>query len=368
MPAGMVKEFRVAGNAAKIPAPAEPLLIKSVREQTHLLTFSRRSHILNCRKQGDSAAMLADRHITALMHNARQKSKEGNWIASLNIYRHIIDERPGFLPVYCELARLYLDRDDLDGAREMTLKVTCAQPENTEAHFLLGVIEYIEGNFEAALRSYRVVEEIDGLDCNLALNIALVCEALGLHKDAIKNLEHALARGEANAKVYEVLSDLYRAIGDNAQAGRVLERALSKFPTDASLHYHLGLARLAVRNYLLAEASFQAAGRLSPDSVGPLEELAQLYLELERFEDAAAVLSQLTRLDILSAQNWVRLSRVYYMLGDYKKSTDILAEAEQILHDNASIHKELDRIRSRLKKSGGARGAPGSGKSGQKDD
>ena len=52
--------------------------------------------------------MLADRHIDALMHSARLKAKEGNWIASLNIYRRVLDDRPDFVPAYCALLAAYL--------------------------------------------------------------------------------------------------------------------------------------------------------------------------------------------------------------------------------------------------------------------
>lgn len=292
--------------------------------------------------------MLADRHIDALMHSARLRSRSGNWIASLNIYHRIIDERPDFLPAYCELARLYLDRDDFDRAREMLLKVLKLQPENTEAHFLRGVVEYIEGNFEAALRSYRAVEKIDGLDSNLAMNIALVCEALGLHEDAITHLEHALRHGDANAKVYEVLADLYRTVGDYPQAVRVLDVAVRKFPGEASLYFNLGLAHVRAGNHVKAEVSFQNAEKLSSD-IAPLEELAKLYASLHRIKDAAVVLETLTERDPGNTENWLRLARAHYALGKYKKSVEVLEEAERIFPENASISKELGFARSKLK-------------------
>jgi tetratricopeptide (TPR) repeat protein len=304
--------------------------------------------------------MLADRHVGSLMYSARQRSREGNWIASLNIYNRIIEDRPDFLPAYCELARLYLDRDDLERARDLIIKVADTRPESSEVQFLLGVIEYIEGNFEASLRHYRRVEKIDGLDCNLAMNIALVCEALGLHKDAIRHLEHALAHGEANARVYEVLADLYRVVGDYDQAAMVLERVVGKFPSDASLHYNLGLAQIQAGSYLKAEVSFQAASRLSPGDVGPLEELAGLYAKLHRLADAASVLSKLTKLDPENAQNWLKLARAYFALGDYRKSAEVLEEARQMFPDNASIPKELGYVRRKLEREGRPKRTPGS--------
>ncbi len=310
--------------------------------------------------------MLADRHLTSLMHSAQVRSRAGNWIASLNIYRRIIAQRPDFQPAYCELARLYLDRDDFERARELVSEVLKIDPENTEAHFLLGVMEYIEGNFESALRSYRIVEKVDGLDCNLAMNIALVCEALGLHEDAITHLEHAMTHGEANAKVYEVLADLYRAVEDFQQAVRVLERAVKKFPMEASLHFGLGLAQVRTGRYLLAEASFQAASRFSPEELGPLEELARLYGRLKRTGDAVSVLSRLTRLDPQNPQNWLQLARAHYALGDCKKSLHVLKEAKQVFPDNASISKEFGYVDAKVRQDRGEEEAPGGEKRGQK--
>jgi tetratricopeptide (TPR) repeat protein len=303
--------------------------------------------------------MLADRHITALMHSAKLRGRAGNWLASLNIYRRIIDERPDFLPAYCELARLYLDRDDLAGARELVRKVVEHEPENTEAHFLLGVVEYIEGNFEAALKSYRIVERHDGLDCNLAMNMALVCEALGLPEDAIKHLEYAIANGEANARVYEVLADLQKVVGDSGKAIRTLETAVRKFPREASLHLGLGILCEQAGNHGEAESSLQAASRLAPGDAGPLEELARLYAKLKRSDDEIETLEELTRLDPGNTENWLRLSRVYLSVGERGKSQQILEQAQEILPGNSSIIGELELIRKAAGRHRAGRGAPG---------
>jgi tetratricopeptide (TPR) repeat protein len=303
--------------------------------------------------------MLADRHITALMHSAKLRGKAGNWLASLNIYRRIIDERPDFLPAYCELARLYLDRDDLEGARVLVKKVVKREPENTEAHFLLGVIEYIEGNFDAALKSYRVVEQNDGLDCNLAMNMALVCEALGLPEDAINHLEYAISHGEANSRVYEVLADLYKVVGDYEKAIRTLELALRKFPREASLHLSIGMLQERAGNQWEAEAALRTAARIAPEDPGPLDELARLYSKLKRPDDEIAALLELTKLDPANTENWLRLSRLYLNANEPDKSVQILEESQEILPENTSIIKELKLIRRIMAEDGAGRKAPG---------
>jgi len=281
------------------------------------------------------------------MHSARLKSKAGNWIASLNIYRRIIENSPEFTPAYCELARLYLERDDLDGARRMVKKVLSAYPENAEAHFVLGVIEYIEGNFEAALRSYRVVERKEGLDSNLAMNIALVCEVLGLQQEAIKNLEYAIARGEPNAKVYEVLADLYRSVGELAKAIRTLENGVVKFPREASLHYYLGRVYALSKSFTTALTSLETATRLSPKYIPALEDLAGLYVKLERMEDAARVLTKLVDAAPNNKDNWLRLAEAYMDLGHFEKSAEILKEARQLFPSDASINRELKFVKTK---------------------
>lgn len=309
--------------------------------------------------------MLADRYISALMHSAQLKSRTGNWLGSLSIYRRIVQERPDFVPAYCELARLYLDRDDFDGARGVVEKALKADPQNTEAHFILGVIEYIDGNFEAALRSYRLVEGIDGLDRNLAMNIALVCEALGLQHEAIEHLQYTIARGGAGERVYGVLTDLYRALGDFTQAVRVLETAAGKFRSSASLHLDLGRAYVRMGSYAKAVIAIEKACKLAPDDIPSLDELARLYAKLDRMEDAVSPLSRLVEIDRKNVENWLRLARAYYAMGELEKSAQILEEAVQISPDNTSIKDELTYLRGKLCQS---EEAPGDRSGKKKDD
>ena len=86
-----------------------------------------------------------------------------------------------------------------------------------------------------------------------------------------------------------------------------------------------------------------------PDDIGPLEELARLYAKLERMEDAALVLSKLTRLDSWNSQNWLWLARAYFALGDYEKSENVLQEAWKIFPEDASILRERDYVRVKMK-------------------
>jgi len=293
------------------------------------------------------------------MHSARLRSREGNWIASLNIYRRIISENPKFSPAHCELARLYIDRDDFCGARTLVENVLAVEKDNSEASFLLGVIEYVEGNFDASLRAYRTVEKKDGLDVNLAMNIALVCESLGLYRDAIKHLEYAIARGEPNIKIFEVLADLFRSVGEYDNEERVLENALNKFPGEASLHFNLGLARLKLGNFLKSEVSFKTANRLVPDDPGPLDELVRLYVRSGRVGEAILQLHRLIEIDSDNAQNRLRLARAHHSLGESEKTLQVLEEAARIFPGNASIIKELDYTRRLLENRKDGREASG---------
>jgi len=292
--------------------------------------------------------MFAEGQIASLMHSARLKMKMGNWLASLNTYRRIIEEKPDYLPAYCELARLYLDRNDLRGARHVTSRIIDLDPKNTEAHFILGVIEYIEGNFSAALQSYHVVKEIDGLDCNLAMNMALAYEAIGMKYEAIRNLEYAVAQGDPNSKVYEILAELYQSIGELFKAVRILKKGIRRFPHDSSLHSCLGKLHHASESYL---PYVEYLGDI--DESASSEQVSEPSTHAEDRESEPEIsmefLKAVCEAESGYGDNVIRLARSYAKKGDLNYSLKLLEEARRKFPDNPSIGDEIELMKSAKK-------------------
>jgi tetratricopeptide (TPR) repeat protein len=281
--------------------------------------------------------MLTDRHIFSLIHSARLKLQQGNWLAALSIYNEILRQRPDHKETYVELARLYLDREDVNSARRVVHKAGRIAPDDSEVNFIMGVIKYIDGDFEGALECYRKVEEKDGLDCNLAVNLALVCEILGHPEEAVKYMELAVLQGEPNWRSFEFIVDLYKRLGKLDAAIKAAQSAVRKFPKVAQAHLLLaGLYRCA-GNRIGALKHYEAAGAGDTDSEEVLSEVADFYLSSDRYMDAVPLLEKLVKGEAQGGPYHIVLAHCYAAIGEQEKAEKILRRSARKRPRNASI-------------------------------
>jgi Flp pilus assembly protein TadD len=219
-----------------------------------------------------------------------------------------------------------------------------------------------------------------------------------------EHLRRAFELSPANVGLARLLSDVLSAAGDSQEALAVLERASKSAPADAELLVELGYARLANGEAAPARKAFERALSLRPrdvlvrrplaqiyeqmghgalaaetlaaipqESAGPrvLGDLAILYLNLERYQDAAAVFKRLLAVDpdqglvaqhgltfcMIKSQNWrgaldVALETI--KLDRFDLTTNFLAYAKDRLFsrvpDAERVEKELrDRLIAELR-------------------
>jgi tetratricopeptide (TPR) repeat protein len=287
--------------------------------------------------------MLTDRHILSLTYSARQKLQQGNWVGALNIYNDILRQRPKHKETYVELARLYLDREDVDSAWKVLQKAIRIAPGDSEVNFVMGVVKYIEGDFEGALECYRKVEENDGLDCNLAVNIALACEVLGWSQRALRYMEYAISRGEPNWRSFEFIVDLYKRLGKLEAAVKVAQVAARRFQEVPEVH--LVLARLYQRagNRIGALVQYEAAAARAADSTEVLSEVAEFYLSSDRYMEAVPLLEKLSVMEPEAGPYHTVLAQCYAAIGQEEKANEILRNAAGKRLRNAS-GKNIKRV------------------------
>lgn len=293
--------------------------------------------------------MLTDRHIFSLTCSARQKLQQGNWVGALNVYNDILRQRPDHKETCVELARLYLDREDVESACKVLQKAVRTAPEDSEVNFVMGVAKYIRGDFEGALKCYRKVEEKDGLDCNLAVNLALACDVLGWSQQALRYMEYAISHGEPNWRSFEFIVDLYKRQGKLEAAINAAQIAVQEFSDVAQVH--LMLARLYQRagNRVGALMHYETAAARASDSTEVLREVADFYLSLDRYIEAIPLLSKLAAMETEGGPYHTALAQCYAASGQEEKASEILRQGAGKRLRNASRRKTR-RIAERLEK------------------
>ena len=215
----------------------------------------------------------------------------------------------------------------------------------------------------------------------------------------IEHLRRAFELSPANVGLARLLSDALEAAGDTAEAMAVLEKASKSAPADVDLLVELGYARLANGDAAQARKAFeralaqrprdarvrrplaqiqQSAGEralaaetlagIPPEEAGPrdLGELAVLYLDLERFDEAAAVFRRMMAADpdhalpaqhgltfcMIKARNWrgaLDVALATIKLDRFDLTTDFLAYAKDRLFSRVPDAERVEaELRQRL--------------------
>jgi tetratricopeptide (TPR) repeat protein len=287
--------------------------------------------------------MLTDGHILSLTYSARQKLQQGNWVGALNIYNDILRQRPEHKETYVELARLYLDREDISSAWKVLQKAIRIAPGDSEVNFVMGVVKYIEGDFEGALECYRKVEENDGLDCNLAVNIALACEVLGWSQQALRYMEYAISRGEPNWRSFEFIVDLYKRSGKLEAAVKAAQAASMRFQEVPEVHLVLARLYQRVGNEIGALVQYEAAAARAANSTEVLSEVAEFYLSSDRYMEAVPLLEKLSATETEAGPYHNVLAQCYAAIGQEEKANEVMRNAARKRLRNAS-GKSIKRV------------------------
>jgi len=262
--------------------------------------------------------------LLAKLQRARLKREKGEVRAAILLYRQILKEHPNCRAARVELARLLIDTNQYEEARDILAEYLQQSPEDSEANFLMGVALYVLGDFEEALKHYEICGRADGVDVPLAVNMALCYEALGDYEKTARLLQLAVDEKAPNPRVWEALIDTYHHQRLHRDEARVAEMALKTFPRNNRLLYLAARAHIHCGNHTAAVARLKTLLRSSPDNTHALRLLAHCLIELQHYQEALHHLKDLVALEPLEPENWLNLAQMHLALGSKKAAVETL--------------------------------------------
>ncbi len=191
-----------------------------------------------------------------------------------------------------------LDAGQYAAARDALQQAIVADPDNAEAHFLLGLALFNLGEYPTARESF------------------------------LKALELEPARAPA---VHHNLGVLAYQTGEMETAVQEFKSALEADPNDPDSHYQLGATYLQIASstsdlsYLTqAETEFQQVLALAPGKPEALVGLGTLYLSQNKIAEATTLLEQAVQANPQMREALFYLGLAYYSKGDSASAKETL--------------------------------------------
>lgn len=238
-----------------------------------------------------------------------------------------------------------LNTGDMAGARAQLEQAVALNPEGIEGHYALGAVHQAEGDYDAAIASYKRTLEIDsahrGALNRLGLTYQEKANALASAGDAngattvageaIEIYEAYLAQNPADLEVKIQLAGLYSNLGRQDEAQPIIQEIAGADEVTAEVLTQLGFAQAQAGNNALAENLLSRAVTLSDTLWSePLEYLAFVRIRENDLPGAKIALENQLALDPSNAQGWEYLGFVRRDLGDTAGAQEAFGRAQSI--------------------------------------
>jgi tetratricopeptide (TPR) repeat protein len=262
-------------------------------------------------------------------------------------YRLAIDADPGSEFLTSALAELYVKTGRIRDAVLEAQDIIKRDPNNLEAHKLLGRI-YLRslgdmpgGNgsdnvLKLAIEQYEEIVKIepDSVDDHLLLG-----RLYRLNNDLQKaetELKTAVKLDPSSEEAVTTLAMLYTDEGDTAQALKVLA-SVPDSARSAKLYAALGAAYEQRKDYKSAIDAYQHAVVLDRDNLDAIRGLAENYFNDGQLDKALEQYKVIIDSNPEDAQSYVRVSEVYRRQGKYDLALESLKKADALVPDSAEV-------------------------------
>ena len=237
---------------------------------------------------------------------------------ALEAYKKLDWQFPNDAEIAEQLCRFYIRSGELELAKEQQTKIQ----HSVLGLNALGGVELAQRNYPAAEKAFREAIEIIDYEAQYYVNLALAL------------IRQVRAPGELSRLELPKRAQLIDEAKEQCRA------ALKLDPFNAKAYGCLGVIAFRQNAFLDAEVYFLKSIELNPTE-GSYVELASLYCQMGRFDEATAKLHEALKLNPKDARAYIELGNVAIWKEDNKEAVRHAREAVFVEPKNPETHRAL---------------------------
>lgn len=234
-------------------------------------------------------------------------------------------------------AQQALNRRQLREAHECCAQILALEPGHADAHFLMGMIAFMQNNFA---KSLALIDRAVAREPANPEYLARRGQCLAMMKrfaEALDSADRALQAQPQDAQTLDTIGVVFSQSGEHMRARDVLERAAAAAPDNPQYQFNLASAALFVGDMAAAEAAYEAAISIRPDFYRAHWALADLIKATPEHNHISRVEDQLATLEASASPANVNdrlylchaLAKELEDLNDYERSLEVLQRGKR---------------------------------------
>ncbi len=248
-------------------------------------------------------------------------------------------------------AKILLRKKDSDKAREMLIQLT-ENTDNSEPHYLLGLLFFQEEKYDSALHHLALVKPGNELFEESTYLQTRIFKILGQPDRMRELLEKYISDPASRSPLFfALLSSLYQDLGKTQSAVALLETATQIYSENPQLFFEYGL--LLERNGMYQQAiiNMEKVLELQPDHAEALNFIGYTWADNNmNLERALDYISKAMELKPDNGYITDSLGWVYFRLGELQKAAAALEDALELEPNDPHIYDHLGDVYSSLDK------------------
>jgi Tfp pilus assembly protein PilF len=292
------------------------------------------AYYLAVRRIGEAKAVLeplaepgADTFVMATLALARIAAASGDASAASRLVAAVLARHTTNAEALVMKAGLLAGERKADEALTAGRSATAANPNSAYAHFVLGRIQTLRGEYRDARAAFNRAVQLSPRYTAAQIELARLYLVGGEVSDARQLVETVLERAPDHAPAQLLLARIERATGNVAAAEQQLKALSTSAPHSVLLQAERGRLQNAQEKPAAARAVFEQILAKDPTNADALAELTALDFRAKRPQPAKARLDAAVRQKPGDAQLLMLSGRAHATIGELSKAEGLMRKA-----------------------------------------
>ena len=233
-----------------------------------------------------------------------------------------------------------------EDAADAFARAVSLSPNNARARYNLALAQQYLGDAETAVAGYRRAIDLDPQLLDAYINLGNLYGELGLYEEALETFQQALELEPENDDLYLSLGDAYRTQYLYPDAIQAYRQTLILNAENVGASQNLRETRERVNEQWQRVMDQERQIDEHPADPARYAELASLYLDMRRYDDALNAANSMLTLEPDGRSGYDMLAAIYEQMGERDQAAEMYARIVEMDPDDAEAWEHLGTWRS----------------------
>ncbi len=279
--------------------------------------------------------------VESAIFNVTKKSSERRDKIEIELLARLETMGQGEIEEVKNIAMQHFNSKNYTSAYENFTKLLQLDPQNVEAYFFLGIISFINTEFQEAINYFEQGLDIDPDNIDILNYLSKSYKQVESFEDAIESLEKIADIEPENAEIWLRIGDIYEEMEYYQEAQEALETAIEIKDDYGEAYQKLALLLYDQESFNDAIFYLEEATEYFPEDDDLQKKLAKCYFKTNRLDEAIENYKKVLAEQPENTSAYFNLAGAYRVSNKNEKALEVLLQLKDLKPENQKVYLRL---------------------------